>query len=122
MKKILYVLLILISLTFITSCNDANSNQGNENDDNGELSGVIFEDATFVYSEYVKYSIYVSNVPDGFIIYYEGNEVNEIGTHSVIVKIFDLEGNLLKELTATITIVEDTNMNDNKNDVELPLV
>ena len=120
MKKVLYLLLVLLSFAFITGCYDNNSNH-NENEI-PELSGVTFEDATFVYSEYVTYSIYVSNSPDGFLIVYVGNEVKEVGTYNVTAKIFDLEGNLMKELTATITIVEDANANDNKNDVELPLV
>jgi hypothetical protein len=46
---------------------------------------------------------------------YEGNGVKEVGTHTVIAKIFDKDNNLVHELTAKIIIVEST-------DVELPLV
>ena len=62
-----------------------------------------------------EHSIYVSNLPTGYTVEYTGNGVSELGTYTVTAKVYDAEGTLVKELSATITIVE-------KYDVELPLV
>ena len=62
-----------------------------------------------------EHSIYVSNLPSNYTAIYTGNGVTEEGTHTVTAKVYDADNNLVKELTATITIVE-------KYDVELPLV
>ena len=62
-----------------------------------------------------EHSIYVSNLPSNYTAIYTGNGVIELGTHTVTAKVYDENNNLVKELTATITIVE-------KYDVELPLV
>mgnify|MGYP003292600792 CR=1 FL=1 len=79
-----------------------------------DLSGVKFEDETFTYDG-ETHSIYISNLPKGLEVEYEGNEATEVGTHTVKAKIYDEKGNFLKELAATLKII-------NKHDVELPLV
>ena len=79
-----------------------------------DLSGVKFEDKTFTHNG-EEHSIYVSTLPEGLDVKYEGNGISEIGTFTVVAKIYDVDGNLLKELTATLKII-------NKHDVELPLV
>ena len=63
-------------------------------------------------------------MPEGYVPVYLGNNVKDIGSYTVTAKIFDSEGNLVKELTATLNIVDKVNddNNDEKNDVELPLV
>ena len=46
---------------------------------------------------------------------YVGNGVKEVGTHTVVAKLYDGDNILLKELTATITVI-------NAKDADLPLV
>ena len=78
-----------------------------------DLSNISFESLIVNYDS-KKHSIYVVNLPEMLTVNYIGNEVSEIGTHTVVAKIY--YGNeLLKELTATITITKNSN-------VELPLV
>ncbi len=75
---------------------------------------VVFEGITVLYDGN-SHSIYVANLSDDYTVTYEGNGVKEVGTHTVVAKIFDKDNNLVHELTATIKIVESA-------DVELPLV
>lgn len=83
-------------------------------EDNTDFTNVVFEGITVLYDGN-SHSIYVANLSEDYTVTYEGNGVKEVGTHTVIAKIFDKDNNLVYELTATIKIVEST-------DVELPLV
>ena len=83
-------------------------------EDNTDFTNVVFEGITVLYDGN-SHSIYVANLKEDYTVTYEGNGVKEVGTHTVIAKIFDKDNNLVHELTATIKIVESA-------DVELPLV
>lgn len=83
-------------------------------EDNTDFTNVVFEGITVLYDGN-SHSIYVANLKEDYTVTYEGNGVKEVGTHTVIAKIFDKDNNLVYELTAKIIIVEST-------DVELPLV
>jgi hypothetical protein len=85
-----------------------------EIDDTIDFTSVVFEGITVLYDGN-SHSIYVVNLSDDYTVTYEGNGVKEIGNYTVVAKIFDKDNNLVHELTATIAIVEST-------DVELPLV
>ena len=86
----------------------------NDIEDNTDFTSVVFEGITVLYDG-KSHSIYVVNLSDDYTVTYEGNGVKEVGTHTVIAKIFDNDNNLVHELTAIIKIVESSN-------VELPLV
>ena len=81
------------------------------------------EDAKFIYDG-EPHSIVVVNLPKGYSVVYEGNAVVEVGTYTVIARIRDSASNVVKEMTATITIkVEESNPgNQETPDVELPFV
>lgn len=83
-------------------------------EDNTDFTNVVFEGITVLYDGN-SHSIYVANLSEDYTVTYEGNGVKEVGTHTVIAKIFDNDNNLVHELTAIIKIVESSN-------VELPLV
>jgi hypothetical protein len=85
-----------------------------EIDDTVDFSSVVFEGITVLYDGN-SHSIFVANLKDDFTVSYEGNGVKEVGTHTVIAKIFDKDNNLVHELSAKIIITQST-------DVELPLV
>ena len=110
MKKLLYVLLILLSFVFICGCDDEK-----QQDNTGiDLSEVLFNSVEVSWDG-SEHNIFVTNLPDGVSVTYEGNGVSEKGVHIVTAKIYDSNGTLLKELTAVINVVE-------KYDAELPLV
>ena len=79
-----------------------------------DLSDVKFSDQTFIHDG-KNHSIYVTNLPQEFTVTYVGNEVKEVGTHTVTAKIFNSNNELVLELSATITISQGS-------EVELPLV
>ena len=95
-RKILY-LLVVLSIFTLFGC----SVVGNQED---LLKDVVFENAEIEFDG-DAHSIYVENLPDGINVSYEGNNVSDLGVHTVIAKLYDGEENLLKELSATITIV-----------------
>ena len=78
-----------------------------------KLKNVIFKDLTVIYDS-KGHSIYLVNLPEEYEVSYVGNNVSEIGVHSVVAEIY-YKGELVKEITAKITIKNPTN-------VELPLV
>ena len=119
MKKLLYLLLVLFSLSFLIGCEPQEDDKTTGGDvltkvDGVDFSNVKFESITVTYNG-LTHSIYVTNIPEGVSVAYSGNNVSDVGTHTVTAKIFDKDNNLVHELTATILIVETT-------DVELPLV
>lgn len=115
MKKILYLILILFSLVSLAACNEKEDNTTNNQDESPiDLSGVVFEGIEVVYDG-EEHSIYAYNLPNGVSVSYVGNGVKEVGTHTVVAKLYDGDNILLKELTATITVI-------NAKDADLPLV
>ncbi len=110
MRKILYILLILFSITFLVGCNEDKT----DNDTPVVSTEIVFESVVISYDGEL-HSIYAVNIPEGVTAEYNGNEVSEVGVHTVVLKLYDENNNLLEELTATIIIVE-------ASDVELPWV
>ena len=110
MKKIFYILLVLLSFVFIAGCNEEQKSPTNSID----LSGVVFNDVEVSYDG-SEHSIYVVNLPEGIKVVYEGNGVKTKGPHVVTAKLYDSNNNLIKELSAIITVV-------NPSDADLPLV
>ena len=78
-----------------------------------DLSKLVFESLK-VNFDGNTHSIYALNIPENVTVEYVGNGVSEEGSHTVIAKFYYNE-KLIKEITATITIVKNPN-------VELPLV
>lgn len=70
-----------------------------------DFSNVIFEDASFYYDEQ-SHSIVALNIPKYVTVEYEGNDVIEIGEHTVIAKFYDIDFKLIHEMTAVITIIK----------------
>ena len=106
MKKILYILLVLISIIYICGCNDSN-------DSEDSYMGIVYEDVKITYDGSV-HSITASNIPEGIETLYIGNGVSEVGIYTIRLMLFDEAGNFLKELSATLEIVDSA--------VQLPLV
>ena len=110
-------------LTILPAKEDSD-NGGNQGEDNGgdqggdnsgsDLTGVSFNGIEVTYDG-EEHSITVTNLPSGYVVQYEGNNVSEVGTHTVVAKIYNELNELVLELTATIKIID-------KIDVELPLV
>ena len=95
MKKIIYVLLFMLTLVSLTSCAT----------DEIDLENVVFE-STKVQYDGNEHSIYVTGLPEGVTVLYIGNNVSEVGVHTVKAELYDSEEKLLKTLTATITITQ----------------
>ena len=87
---------------------------GSEPDDPLDVSGVTFVSVQFTYDGTEK-TIEVSNLPQNVTVEYEGGPAIEVGTYEITAKLYSADGELLRELTATITIAK-------KVDVQLPLV
>ena len=85
-----------------------------QNPEDIDLSGVVFESIT-INRDGEEHKIEATNLPQGVVPVYEGEPQTEVGTYEFKVKLFDSFGTLLKEMTATLTIVD-------KQDVQLPLV
>ena len=72
-----------------------------------DLTSVKFENITVEYNG-KTHSIIATNVPEGVSVVYTGNDVKDVGTHTVVAEFFDNEKTLLLTLEATITINEKT--------------
>lgn len=97
MKKIIAVIAFCLLMFMCVGCEETPTNI--------DVSGVVFEDATFEYQEGQFYYIEVENLPNGATVVYLGNGVSEVGTHTVTAVIRDSSGNELKKLEANITII-----------------
>lgn len=98
MKKIFAILTFCLLLFVCIGCEETTSPV--------DVSGVVFEDATYQYQEDTFYSIEVENLPEGVSVTYLGNGVNEVGEHVVTAIIRDSSGNEIKRLQATIKVEE----------------
>ena len=98
MKKIKYLLILMFSLFTLVACTDGLGSNKNTIDD------VVFESVKVDFDG-ESHSIFVQNLPQGIVVVYEGNDVVVPGTHTVIAKLYDAENKFLKELSATITIL-----------------
>lgn len=68
------------------------------------IDDVVFESKTFTYTGGI-FTIECSNVPDGIMVVYDGNEQSQVGQYTATAYFYDDDLNLLGEKTATITIV-----------------
>ena len=96
-NKVIYLLLVVLSIFTLFGC----SVDGNQED---LLKDVVFKNVEIEFDG-ETHSVYVENLPEGIKVTYEGNNVSDLGVHTVIAKLYDSEDNLLKEMTTTITIV-----------------
>lgn len=111
-KKLLYLLLVLFSLSFLIGCepqeDDKSSGDVLTDIAGVDFSNVKFDSDTLTYDG-LSHSIYVLNIPEGVLVVYSGNNVKEVGTHTVTAKFYK-DDIRIHEMTATITI--------EKNDIE----
>lgn len=100
--KYLKVFVMFLTLGLVFSCLACDKKK---NDDNIDVSGVVFNDATFIYDGSPK-SITCQNVPDGVSVTYEGNGQQAIGVYEVKANLNNQKSNkTLKTLTAKLTIM-----------------
>ena len=98
MKKFLLIFTFVLLLFTCVACDDSS-----EHNNTIDISGVVFEDATFEYDG-EAHSIEAKKVPSGVSVKYFGNGVTEVGEHTVTAKLSDANGSELGRLKATITI------------------
>ena len=107
MKKLLYLLLIVFSLSFLIGCEPQDNDKTNGGDILTNIGGVDFSNVKFegitVTYDGSAHSIYVENLPEGITVSYSGNNVKEVGTHTVTAKFYK-DNVRIYEITATITI------------------
>ena len=92
MKKLLYLLLVVFSLSFLIGCEpqeDDKTTGGNvlTEVEGIDFSNVKFESITLTYDG-LTHSILVENLPEGVSVAYSGNNVSEVGTHTVTAKFY----------------------------------
>ena len=73
------------------------------------MSAIYFEDKVFSYDG-KEHSIFVSNLPEGLVVSYEGNGQTEIGEYTVKAIIKYSSGETLTSLEATLKIVDSTDV------------
>ncbi len=93
MKKLLFLLLFL--MLFLTGCGFNAEN-------------VIFEDAEFIYDGTEKSIFCKSKIPENINLIYENNSATEAGSYTTLLSIYDKDGELLAEKSATLTIKKAT--------------
>lgn len=97
MKKIILILLVLVLLYMLVACNKTEQ----ENFD-----GISFESATLHYNGETHNLTITGELPEGATVSYENNSGTEEGTYNA--KAILKKGDSVKELKATLTIVEPT--------------
>ena len=81
---------------------------GNDYSENSlDVSNVKFNDASFIYDGTAK-SLSVTNLPNGVKVTYTNNNQTEVGVYTVTATITDEEGNVLRTLTAKLSIISVT--------------
>ncbi len=101
MKRVLPFILFLFIVTLcfsMVSCN------GSGTEDEPDVSGITFEDCTFVYDGSEKTIEISGPVPDGVSVQYTDNKKTDAGIYTATARLYDGSGKQLKELTATLTI------------------
>ena len=87
----------------MTIVSASGGNQGNNPTVPEDLANVVFDSKVVDYDG-KTHSVTCTNLPQGVSVTYEGNDVSEVGVHTVYAKIYDANNNLLATLEATITI------------------
>jgi len=104
---------VLSALLRITACTHEDNNVDNICDKCNsiinviDVSGVTLSDASFTYDG-LDHEIVCSNIPQFITVTYEANIQKEVGEYNVKASLFDALGNLVKELTCKLTILECT--------------
>ena len=115
MKKLLYLLLVVFSLSFLIGCEPQEDDKTTGGDVLTEVEGVDFSNVKFesitVTYDGLTHSIYVENLPEGVSVAYYGNNVSDVGTHTVTAKFYK-DNVRIHEMIATITI-EKKDIEDN---------
>ena len=68
-----------------------------------DIDKIRFKNGSFAYTG-EKFSLEVTNLPQGFTVSYDGNEKSEIGTYIVTATVKDSNGKVVKTLKATLEI------------------
>ena len=114
MRKFLLTFLFAL-LLLLTACNNTKPTTKVE-EDQYDLSKVIFEDASYEYTGY-EMTLDAYYVPDGVTVTYSNNGFTEVGTYDVTATFTDPDGNVLKTMTATLTITPANNGPDISGDI-----
>ena len=73
--------------------------------DPGILDDIVFDSITELYEKGKTYSISATNIPNGVIVEYEGNNVTGAGNHLVIAKFYNSNHKLIGTLSSYINVV-----------------
>ena len=115
MKKILYLLLVVFSLSFLIGCEPQEDDKTSGGDVLTNIGGIDFSNVKFesitVTYDGLTHSILVENLPEGVSVAYSGNNVSDVGTHTVTAKFYK-DNVRIHEMIATITI-EKKDIEDN---------
>jgi len=99
MKKIILILLAVVLLCMLIACNQDAPEQEN-------FDGISFESATLHYNGETHKLTITGDLPEGATVSYENNSGTEEGTYNA--KAVLKKDGFVKELNATLTIVEPT--------------
>lgn len=115
MKKLLYILLVVFSLSFLIGCEPQEDDKTSGGDVLTNIGGIDFSNVKFesitVTYDGLTHSILVENLPEGVSVAYSGNNVSDVGTHTVTAKFYK-DNVRIHEMIATITI-EKKDIEDN---------
>ena len=70
------------------------------------LADVIFEGITVSYTAGLKHKVEATNIPSNVTVEYQGNDVTEVGEHTVTANFYDLNHDLITSMTAVISVIE----------------
>ena len=115
MKKLLYILLVVFSLSFLIGCEPQEDDKTSGGDVLTNIGGIDFSNVKFesitVTYDGLTHSILVENLPEGVSVAYSGNNVSDVGTHTVTAKFYK-DNVRIHEMIASITI-EKKDIEDN---------
>ena len=112
MKKIRILLMILAASLCLClgACHSpsSNNNDSTPEENRPDVSGITFESEEYVYDGTEKKLSVKGKLPDGVSVKYTGNSATNAGEYSVSAKLLYNGVEVLKELSATITIKKAT--------------
>lgn len=117
MKKVLLILLILFTFTLV-SCGENNNDDNTPSETEFDVNTLVFSNKTVLYNGNVQ-SLVVENLPEGWEVYYEGNDKVDVGSYQVLASVYDNEGNFVTLLMANLTITMDETIIDSLENAKL---
>ena len=106
MKKLFLIALFCFGFVFgLTACsgNNPTGTEPSTEPEQVDLSKVIFKDAEYEYTG-DSYELTAFYVPEGVTVEYTNHIQSEVGTYEVTATFKDGSGNVIKTMTATLTI------------------